>query len=119
MCPSVWDALASKQRSQNLTNVNPVLVQFIGNWLDKLRTIRSNENESLSNVQFAVDFRSSVQTDDQADGNSFDDANGLLANNKKRKKKKKSKGREKQSIHLEEAGLKQIMEELKPLVDCR
>lgn len=130
MCPSVWLSLDVLADRQNRTNEGrPAMAQFIDNWLDKLKTNRDAEggggNEinsrggcgdeySLSNVQFAMGVNrdgSVTQKDVDEEGKEV-----VMGGNKKRKKKKgKVRKKEAELKILEET----VMQELKPLVDCR
>lgn len=134
MCPSVWltlDVLASRRQenSQAPTTAaaagTPILAQYIGSWLDKLKANRENgqSDEYSSNVQFALELTPAVthaqSQVDQKEVKIYQDGKEVLIvpNNKKRKKKKKGKtGGVRES---EETGIGDLMEELKPLVDCR
>lgn len=130
MCPSVWltlDALASRQQRSVPTASAPVLSQFIGGWLDKLRANREcRSDEYSSSVQFAVELPADErggrlgevrQTGDPIDVRSYEDEPEVIGRNKKGKKK--SKRGAKRGVKVEVAGFLDEMEDLKPLVDCR
>lgn len=121
MCPSVWltlDVLAGKQKNQCPNEKQPAMAQFIDNWLDKLKANRCGNNSvddfGSPNVQFALDLNDGGVEVQSGPENSLD-KNG--SENGKKKKRKKGKGVKKAA--KDNFCKEDLMEELKPLVDCR
>lgn len=144
MCPSVWltlDILAGRQKPN--TGAAGVS-QYVGSWLDKLKANREvdgranrGDDEYSSNVHFALEYNSTTTThgggattaelsvlEREVDVGERREISGESAGdvqNKRRRKKKRKKviGLAKKGASKDSQEILVMMEDLKPIVDCR